>query len=183
MNFSIPTFKKKSDLPKVPQIKKFPPEDTFLKFQRARNISSSAAGGEVRNNIRRNSFHSSTENVQFTKVRRGNSQNIPQASYLQKKNETKGQLRIWAERFGWCFCLFLVARLGVADRGIVDFYKMENRLNSKRVELSKTILDQKELGKKIDFLRRNKKYQKKMIRDLLGFIAEDEYLIVFPKES
>lgn len=81
--------------------------------------------------------------------------------------------------FGWAFCLFLVLRLTFAGGGIVDNIKKASLLSAKQAELTQTQEENVALSKEIELIEKNAAYQKKLVRDNLGFIASDEYLVLF----
>lgn len=81
--------------------------------------------------------------------------------------------------FGWACCLLLVLRLTFATGGIVDNIKKASILSSKQDELVQTQDENISLSKEIELIEKNAAHQKKIVRDNLGFIASDEYLILF----
>ncbi len=85
--------------------------------------------------------------------------------------------------FGWAFCLFLVLRLTFAGGGIIDNIKKASVLSDKKDELTFTEQENIALGKEIGLIEKNAAYQKKLVRDNLGFIASDEYLVLFQEEK
>lgn len=83
----------------------------------------------------------------------------------------------------WLFVGFLTCRLLFADRGVIDYYSkrstlQERELNSLEVEENNGLLI-KEIAK----IKTESSYQKKIIREHLGFIAENEFLILFGEEK
>lgn len=84
---------------------------------------------------------------------------------------------------GWIFCMFLLLRLIFAERGIADYYSRQNKFNSELMKLRSIEKHNLNLIEKIEQIKTNRIYQKKLVRDQLGFIARDEYLILFPKET
>jgi len=83
----------------------------------------------------------------------------------------------------WAFCFFLLLRLIFSEGGIVDYYASQSLMNDKLKEYQDIQKENVELGLEIDKIRTNRSYQKKLVRDNLGFIAKDEYLILFPKSK
>jgi len=82
---------------------------------------------------------------------------------------------------GWVFCLVLLFRLIFADRGVYDYLQKQDFFQSKIYMLEMIGQDNLALKNEIQEIRTNQKYQKKLVRDHLGFIAKDEYLILFPQ--
>jgi len=84
---------------------------------------------------------------------------------------------------GWAFCFFLLFRLVFTDRGVLDFYSRQKVYDGKVKNLEIIKKESAELGRQIEHIKSNRIYQKKLVRDHLGFISEDEFLILFPKEK
>ncbi len=82
----------------------------------------------------------------------------------------------------WVFCVLLVLRLIFTQGGVIDFYHQVEVLNKKKLEFQQIKSENSALAKEIYKMRNDHLYQKKIVRDNLGFIAEDEYLVLFPKE-
>lgn len=84
---------------------------------------------------------------------------------------------------GWLFCVFLMGRLIFSDGGIMDYYSQKTLLENKVSELEANKKENEMLAKEIELIKDDSNYQKKIVRDNLGMIAKDEFLILFPKES
>ena len=80
-------------------------------------------------------------------------------------------------------CGILFLRLIFMDAGVIDFYKMENTLQETVHQLQLVKDENIELATEIHEIRTNPKYQKQIVRDHLGVIAKDEYLVIFAKDS
>ncbi len=83
----------------------------------------------------------------------------------------------------WGFLGLLCLRLIFSGGGVIDYYTNKNLLSAKELEYESTKRDNIRLAKEIKKIKSNKKYQKKLVRDHLGFIAADEFVILFPKEK
>lgn len=99
------------------------------------------------------------------------------ASKTSKRNQ-KDKYLMYIERGAWAFCLFLFVRLVFADRGIVDYYQRKGDLSGRQGDYLMISDDNQGLIKEISLLKKSKTYQKKTIREHLGFIARDEYLVL-----
>ncbi|MFZ4712407.1 MAG: FtsB family cell division protein [Bacteriovoracaceae bacterium] len=84
---------------------------------------------------------------------------------------------------GWIFVCFLFFRLIFMDSGIIDFIKMEKRLDARLGDLRSIQMENEDLKTEIDLIKNNTPYQKKLVRDHLGAIDGNEYLLLFPTES
>lgn len=83
----------------------------------------------------------------------------------------------------WSFCFFLLMRLVFVDKGVVDFYQRLNKLQESKQRISLIKRDTETLKLQIAMIKTDVRFQKKLVRDHLGFISKDEYLILFPQVS
>ena len=83
---------------------------------------------------------------------------------------------------GWLLSLFLLGRLIFADRGIIDYYKKENLISGKIAKKNALIQENEDLKIQLQRLANDSSFQKKTVRDHLGVIAKDEYLVLFARE-
>lgn len=81
----------------------------------------------------------------------------------------------------WVFCALLLLRLVFSDGGVRDYYAKKDVLQGRFDELARIQKENRDLVKEIDLLRKDARYQKKVVRDHLGYISKDEYLILFPE--
>jgi cell division protein FtsB len=84
-------------------------------------------------------------------------------------------------KLSWCGCLALFIHLVFSDRGVVDYYSQKKSLEKKLTGLKQLKKNKNGLKKNIKLIRKDKFYQKKLVRDHLGFISKDEFLILFQK--
>lgn len=96
------------------------------------------------------------------------------------KGLSRGEI---VSRLSWIFCFSMVLRLIFMDQGVIDFVKMENRLSSREAILKEILNENKDIMNEIDLIKNNPSYQKKLVRDHLGAISSDEYLILFPNDT
>ncbi len=82
---------------------------------------------------------------------------------------------------GWAFCFFLLFRLVLADRGVWDYYHRYGRFQAKEQSMEFVKKNNLKLQKEISLIKDNSSYQKKLVRDNLGFISRVEYLVLFPQ--
>jgi cell division protein FtsB len=83
----------------------------------------------------------------------------------------------------WVFCAFLLLRLVFSDGGVEDFYAKREVLQDHFTRLSQIETENRSLLLEIEKLDSDPQYQKKVVRDHLGYIARDEYLVLFPSKS
>ncbi|MBC7712392.1 MAG: septum formation initiator family protein [Rhizobacter sp.] len=87
----------------------------------------------------------------------------------------------WLVKGAWIFCGIMVLRLIFAAGGVTDFYSQKNSVRDRVAELSDIKKENMQLVREIERMRSDTGFQKKLVRDNLGFIAADEFLVLFPK--
>lgn len=85
-------------------------------------------------------------------------------------------------RLAWILCGFMLLRLIFMDAGVIDYIKKEKRLGLRADDLKVVEVENKELKNEIDLIKNNAAFQKKLVRDHLGAIESNEYLILFPTD-
>ena len=104
------------------------------------------------------------------------------ASTLRKKNKSMDPKYVtWFVKGSWIFCALMVLRLIFAAGGVTDYYSQKSSVNARADELKDIKKDNMSLVREIERMRSDVGFQKKLVRDNLGFIASDEFLILFPK--
>lgn len=83
----------------------------------------------------------------------------------------------------WVICAVLVLRLIFSQGGVVDYYERQTALNERLYERERLEIENQNLRSEIELIKSNASHQKKLVRDHLGFIASDEFLILFAKDS
>jgi cell division protein FtsB len=86
-------------------------------------------------------------------------------------------------RIGWGFCAFLLLRLIFSDRGVIDFYDLKEIATDKVNEKHTIIKENEALIKDIRLIQDDAGYQRRLVRDHLGYVANDEYVVLFPSEK
>lgn len=125
----------------------------------------------------------SSDDVEFTNVRRANRKKAPaKVRYLNTSAKIKG-LVITPHKIGWMICFGLFLRLIFMDNGVIDYYRMEDHLNEKLHSLDLLKQENVDLITEIHRIKTEPAFQKKLAREHLGVIAADEYLILFAQES
>lgn len=132
------------------------------------------------------------ENTEFVPVKRTNRKvAAAHVSYttsstrkkVASKTQSDSKYLTWLVKGCWMFCGLMVLRLIFADGGVTDFYSQKQTINSKLNELGEIKKENMSLVREIERMRSDSGYQKKLVRDNLGFIAPDEFLILFPREK
>ncbi len=97
------------------------------------------------------------------------------------KKKRLGQTNEYIIKGVWVFCALLFVRLIFSGGGVMDYYDKREVLNERFDAQTSIEKENVALIKEIELLKRNAHYQKKVVRDHLGYIASDEYLILFPE--
>lgn len=119
-------------------------------------------------------------------VKRTTKRAAAQISYTtgnkKKAKELDPKLVDYLVKGTWLFCGFLVLRLIFASGGVTDYFSQKSILGDRLSELSRIKNENMGLVSEIERMQLDAGYQKKLVRDNLGFIAPDEYLVLFPKD-
>ncbi|MBC7537804.1 MAG: septum formation initiator family protein [Bacteriovorax sp.] len=83
----------------------------------------------------------------------------------------------------WIFCVVMILRLIFANGGVTDFYSQRSMYSDRLTELDRIKKENMQLVHEIERMQTDTSFQKKLVRDNLGFIAADEFLVLFPKEK
>ncbi len=101
----------------------------------------------------------------------------------RKTGNKHGLISLWGHRLAWGFCVFLLIRLIFSGGGIMDFYNAKDELNLHRTEFNNIVQENKDIQHEILQIEKNGSYQRQIVRDHLGYIASDEFLILFPEKG
>ena len=83
----------------------------------------------------------------------------------------------------WVFAAILLLRLIFSSGGVVDFYRSKSLLSEKQYDLELIQKENVALNEEIEKINSSPSHQKKIVRDHLGYIARDEFLILFQREN
>ena len=102
---------------------------------------------------------------------------------VQEKIPPKEDMRMWAMKGAWIFFVFLGLKLIFSERGVMEFYSLRNVLDAKYVALGKIESENNKLLREIDKIKNDTNYQKYLLRENLGHMAADEFLVLFPEDK
>ncbi len=127
------------------------------------------------------------EETEFVPAKRPARKIATQVSYAtgnskRKSREVDTKYVDYLVKGCWIFCGIMVLRLLFADGGVTDFYSQKKTMNEKLEELSSIKKENMQLVREIERMKFDVSFQRKLVRDNLGFIANDEFLILFPKD-
>lgn len=134
------------------------------------------------------------EDTEFVPVKRTTRKVASQINYTTSTSTSNGATKRKAKSLDpkysnylvkgcWIFCGLMILRLIFASGGVTDFYAQKNSLSERTNELLSIKNENMQLVQEIERMRSDSGYQKKLVRDNLGFIASDEFLVLFPKEK
>ncbi len=126
------------------------------------------------------------DDTEFVPVKRTPKKVASQISYTttstrKKQKSMDPKYLSWLVKGSWLFCGVMVLRLIFANGGVTDFYLQKSSVAERIKELSDIKKDNMTLVREIERMRSDAGFQKKLVRDNLGFIAADEFLVLFPK--
>jgi hypothetical protein len=127
------------------------------------------------------------EEAEFVPAKRPARKLASQVSYAtgaskRKSREVDTKYLGYLVKGCWIFCGIMVLRLLFANGGVTDFYSQKKTMNEKLDELSNIKKENMQLVREIERMKFDVSFQRKLVRDNLGFIASDEFLILFPKD-
>lgn len=73
-------------------------------------------------------------------------------------------------------------RLTTMDQGLLDYYQRQHIIEQRRDELDFLVLENEALRMDLKRMQEDRRYQKMLVNEYLGFIEKDEYLLVFPED-
>lgn len=127
------------------------------------------------------------DEVDFTPAKRTPRKVAAQISYTTtSRKKSKPIDPVIVARFikgCWIFCAIMIFRLIFADGGVTDYYSQRSLYENRLAELDKIKKENMQLVREIEKMQMDISFQKKLVRDNLGFIAADEFLVLFPKEN
>ena len=83
----------------------------------------------------------------------------------------------------WAIEIFFVSSVVIGDRGVAHYLKHLNIIEEKKDRINSLQDEIFALKQEISEIRTNPTYQKKLIRDYLGYIAKSEYIIIFSDDD
>ena len=83
----------------------------------------------------------------------------------------------------WAICIFFLGVVIFGDRGVVDYMKRHQSFIGKVNQLKFLEKENEEIKFQIYRLENDPAYQRQIIRDYLGYIARDEYLVIFAENA
>jgi cell division protein FtsB len=176
-----------------------PPRPTPASFSAARSASATASPTNRSMNTSASTSRKSVarvDDVEFTRdIVPGSSNGLGSAGYTKAKRKVSTKKRSgrrsnkesqyvdYVVRACWVFALVLLGRLVLSGGGVVDYYQSVSSHQDKLYQLERIGTENQMLAGEIKKIQNNSSYQKKIVRDHLGYIARDEYLILFQKET
>lgn len=130
------------------------------------------------------------EDTEFVPVKRATRKVASQISYTTSSSTARKKTKSVDPKYAnylvkgcWAFCAIMVLRLIFANGGVTDFYSQKATVSERLSELNDIKKENMQLVREIERMRSDSGFQKKLVRDNLGFIASDEFLVLFPKSK
>lgn len=135
----------------------------------------------------RKSVPTSVDQIEITDTRRKRARKKPSSKKVTyaksvRKKQRKEFNWTW-NKVGWLACGLLFLRLIFMETGLIDYYEMERTLEKRGHQLELIKTENRELVTEIHKIKTSPSYQKKLVREHLGVIARNEYLVLFAKDS
>jgi cell division protein FtsB len=102
---------------------------------------------------------------------------------VAKSSRKKRAIKGLGLKLAWAFSALMFVRLIFSGGGVIDYYSKTNLANGRQNELARIEKENRELIREIELIKNGHSHQKRLVREHLGFIASDEFLILFAKES
>ena len=101
----------------------------------------------------------------------------------RKRARKKKTQKKWLHQIAWVVLTLIFLRLLFAERGLFDYFAMKDLIRHKNQLIEQTKLKNKELEQEMFKIRNSPQYQKEIVRQKLGFISADEYIVIFSEDS
>jgi cell division protein FtsB len=127
------------------------------------------------------------DDTEFVPVKRATRKVASQISYTTSSTRKKPKtldpkVANYLVKGCWVFCALMILRLIFSTGGVTDYYSQKSQVHNRLEELGQIKKENMMLVREIERMRHDTGYQKKLVRDNLGFIASDEFLVLFPKD-
>lgn len=139
--------------------------------------------------VRRKSAPSSISDFEISVPKIRKKKTAPKATYIaparsKKRVKTKRKsLDFTWNKMGLLLSAALILRLVFMEGGVIDYYVMQDAIASQHSQLEMVKAENTQLVSQIHDLKTNPIYQKKVARDHLGVIANNEFLILFAQDQ
>ncbi len=102
---------------------------------------------------------------------------------LRAKKNLAGKWNNLLVKAAWIFIGILLLRLIFVNRGVMDYYTRDQIYMTKVVDYKNLLKENAAIRKEIFKIKNDIPLQKKLVRDHLGFISADEFLVLFQGEE
>lgn len=109
-------------------------------------------------------------------------QNLPVRARPRSKPKSKKKIDLFP-RICWGIVSVLMLRLIFMERGVLDYWNMNNKISDQKNEITRIEKENQDIGGEIRRLTLDKSYQRQITKETLGVIAADEFLILFAGEA
>ena len=98
-------------------------------------------------------------------------------------SEEKSRVFRWIVKFCWLGLFLFCLHVLFGDRGTLEYYAHLQEVNNLRSEVELLKKENGQIIFELNQIQNSPVYQKKIIRDYLGYIAKDEHLVIFPEST
>jgi len=96
-------------------------------------------------------------------------------------SEDRSVYLLWMTKLSWIGLFVFFLHVCFGSRGVVEYYTRVGELENLKKEIVLLGEENNALVYEINQIENSKSYQKKVVRDYLGYISKDEHLIIFPE--
>lgn len=89
----------------------------------------------------------------------------------------------WLTRLSWLGLISFFLHVCFGSRGALEYYTRVHRLEKIKKEIKVLKEENNSLVYEINQIENSRSFQRKVVRDYLGYISKDEYLIIFPETT
>ena len=89
----------------------------------------------------------------------------------------------WSVYLSWLGLLAFFLHLSFGPRGAIEYYSRVSDQEVIKENIRRLDQENNDLVFEINQIENNVTYQRKVVRDYLGYIAKDEHLIIFPEST
>ena len=95
----------------------------------------------------------------------------------------RGFLSRWSVYLSWLgLCAFML-HISFGPRGLVEYYSRVSDQQTIKENIRRLDQENNDLVFEINQVENSRSYQRKVVRDYLGYISKDEHLIIFPEST
>ena len=95
----------------------------------------------------------------------------------------RGFLSRWSVYLSWFGLFAFMLHISFGPRGLVEYYSRVSDQETIKENIRRLDQENNDLVFEINQVENSRSYQRKVVRDYLGYISRDEHLIIFPEST